>query len=143
MVTVTLEHLAIFVNDINAMEVFYTQALGLKRTFSEGRMVFLSPDDTTTHQLVLVARPRSLENNAKGVLQHFAFRVKTFQDLQALYDHLKASNIKCSVSKPQFAQRIYFKDPEGNQLEVFYELPNALRSPQFKGTEPFPYELLI
>ena len=66
-------------------------------------------------------------------MNHFAFRVTEFADLKALYDALQPiDGIKVGPMSHGNTLSIYFNDPEGNGLEVFWDTPWHVAQPQGK-----------
>ena len=64
-------------------------------------------------------------------VNHFAFRVTEFADLKALYDALQPiDGIKVGPMSHGNTLSIYFNDPEGNGLEVFWDTPWHVAQPQ-------------
>lgn len=126
-------HFGFFVRDIAAMEDFYTRVLGLVVTdrglLGTMQLVFLSRDPEEHHQIVLVTgRPADTPFNP---INQISFRVAGVGELRALNRRLQ--------SEPKVADRIavthgnaisiYFRDPEGNRIEVFFDTPWYCRQP--------------
>jgi len=67
--------------------------------------------------------------SARGApgLGHIAFQVDTEDALRNCYFELKAHGVEVLRLMDHVSQKsIYFRDPDGNMLEIYYELPNAL-----------------
>jgi catechol-2,3-dioxygenase len=63
---------------------------------------------------------------ARG-LGHIAFRVDSEDALKDAYDTLRAQGVEITRTIDHVSQKsIYFLDPDGNTLEIYYELPDAL-----------------
>lgn len=58
-------------------------------------------------------------------LGHFAWKVETLDDLKEFYQKLKDWEIKISPSDHGVSLRLYFHDPDGNGVEVYYEQPRS------------------
>ena len=122
-----LGHLVIRVRDLERSEEFYTGLLNLHVTNKHpGKMVFLSAGDDPSHELALVP----VGENAVGPdptrvgLYHFAWEMESFEDLQKLYNELAAQNVKIGgLGDHGISIGIYFFDPDGNEIEAFYEIP--------------------
>ncbi len=57
---------------------------------------------------------------------HFAFQVHSPQELREFYDHLVECNVRIVVTgNHEISQGLYFRDPDGKDIEVFHELPRA------------------
>ena len=79
-------------------------------------------DPTEHHQLVLASgRPEQIGFN---VINQISFRVNNLSDLRALHQSMQehgATDVQ-PVTHGN-AVSIYFRDPEGNRLEVFFDTP--------------------
>jgi len=119
---------ALYVDDLEAAERFYSQVLGLQKIFSvPGRQLVFRCQES----ILLIFNPQHTErervviNNGAIPLHgtrgagHMAFRVaKT--DLETWRKHFRAAGvaIESEVSWPNGAHSIYFRDPAGNSLEL-------------------------
>jgi catechol 2,3-dioxygenase-like lactoylglutathione lyase family enzyme len=60
-------------------------------------------------------------------LGHIAFQVGSYAALRDAYLHLMRNRVAVIRATNHVNQRsIYFADPDGNTLEIYYELPDAL-----------------
>jgi catechol 2,3-dioxygenase len=60
-------------------------------------------------------------------LAHIAFQVGSYAALREAYTHLVGNGVEIMRAANHVNQRsIYFADPDGNVLEIYYELPYAL-----------------
>jgi catechol 2,3-dioxygenase len=60
-------------------------------------------------------------------LGHIAFQVGSYTALREAYTHLVGSGVEILRATNHINQRsFYFADPDGNTLEIYYELPHAL-----------------
>ncbi|MGC2523712.1 MAG: VOC family protein [Stellaceae bacterium] len=60
-------------------------------------------------------------------LGHIAFQVGSYQALRDAYTHLARSGVAILRATNHVNQRsFYFADPDGNTLEIYYEMPHAL-----------------
>lgn len=127
--TFALDHMELYVRDLEAMQAFYTDVLGFTVTdeggSGEDRMIFLSRDPGTHHQLVLGAgRPDSDHFN---IINHISFRVDALPTLRTLWRKV-ATDPKAAAQPVEQANHgiswsLYFRDPEGNRLECFVDSP--------------------
>jgi len=61
-------------------------------------------------------------------LFHIAFEVGSYRELKEAYCSLIEHDVPISHCVDHISQRsIYFADPDGNRLEVYYEMPDALQ----------------
>lgn len=132
-ISLSFSHVGFFVSDMQRMKGFYTDVLGFFITdegdFPNGQsLVFLSRDPNEHHQLVLVSgRPAG---NGFNPINQISFLVT---DLQALKDFYKLAQDKVlddlqAVTHGN-AWSIYFRDPEGNRLEVYTHTPWYVNQP--------------
>jgi hypothetical protein len=60
-------------------------------------------------------------------LGHIAFQVSSYAALRDAYTHLVGNGVEILRATNHINQRsFYFADPDGNTLEIYYELPHAL-----------------
>ena len=57
-------------------------------------------------------------------LYHFAWEMDSFEDLKELYDHMKAKDVNIGgIGDHGISLGVYLFDPDGNEIEVYYEMP--------------------
>ena len=122
-----LGHVVLRVRDVERSERFYTQVLDLNVTAKvPDRMVFLSASDEASHELALMSIGPDApgpEQNRVG-LYHFAWQMDSFDSLKRLYSELKNQGVDVAgIGDHGISIGIYFFDPDGNEIEAFYELP--------------------
>jgi len=69
-------------------------------------------------------------------LNHFAWRMASLDDLKTMHARLKDKGVPFTVSDHAISIGIYFDDPDGNGLEVYYELPRS----EWQRDHPFSGE---
>ena len=123
-----LGHIVLKVNDIDKSEVFYKDVLGLKVTHKvEQSMVFMT-SGSLSHEIALFANDANHREpqNEYTRLVHFAWQLKSFEDLKFFYNSLLANKIPISgIGDHGISIGVYFSDPDGNEIEVYYELPKS------------------
>ncbi len=125
--SLVFSHMGFFVTDIERMARFYKEVLCFTETdrgdLGAVQLVFLSRDPAEHHQVVLVTgRPESLAFN---LINQISMRVPDLATLRLVRDRA-ASNPDVTdlmVSTHGNAVSIYFRDPEGNRLEIFLDMP--------------------
>ncbi len=133
-----LGHANIRVRDVQQSEKFYTEALGLHVTNRRGSTVFMSAREHS-HELAIGAMgPDALEPDASRIgTNHFAWEVDSFDELQAMVHHLKEKGVEILRSRSNtFSTGIYFNDPDGNGLEIYYEDLESFRKGAWEGQYP-------
>lgn len=118
-------HMGVFVTDINKMVDFYTRVLGLvvsdRDLMKDGREIaFMTLDPREHHQVVFATgRPADLSYN---MIQQLSFRAPDLGTLRETYKALKREPIvELGPISHGNALSAYFRDPEGNRLEVFID----------------------
>ena len=122
----TFSHVGIWVTDLEAMRRFYTDVLGFVETdrgpIGETELVFLSQAISDHHQLVL-AKGRPHDAGFTTVNQ-ISYKVDSLETLQGLYANIATKPVKDLVQVSHGnAWSIYFRDPEGNRIELFVDTP--------------------
>jgi len=129
---VHFSHVGIFVSDIARMERFYTEFLGLLVSDSGNlgtiRMVFLSRDPFDHHQIVLVSgRPPEA---TFSVINQISLRVEDLAALRHFHTNAEAHGaIDVQAVTHGNTLSVYFRDPEGNRVEVFIDTPWYVQQP--------------
>ncbi len=112
----------VYVKDLDRAEAFYREVLGLELVGKEGgRHVFLKAGSS---MLLLFQAEKTLKeerlpaHGATGV-QHFAFQVRR-ESLEAWRIRLKQWGVPVEFETdwPAGGHSIYFRDPEGNSVEL-------------------------
>ena len=123
-----LGHLVLRVRDLEGCEKFYTDVLGLRVTNKRPeKMVFMSAGDNLSHELALTQiSPHATGPDKDRVgLSHFAWQMDSFEDLKQLYQDLGKKGVKIGgIEDHGISIGVYFFDPEGNEMEAYYELPS-------------------
>ena len=123
-------HIGIYVHDLAVMEDFYLRVLGFTVT-DRGELptpngpvslVFLSRDPNEHHQVVLATgRPQQLAFNT---INQISFRVPDLAALRHFHAALKREKVtEISPVTHGNAISVYFRDPEGNRIEIFLDTP--------------------
>lgn len=134
--SIAFSHFGIHVTDLRRMEDFYTRFLGFTVTdrgplhTPHGRvdLVFLSRDPNEHHQIVLVTgRPAAAGFNA---VNQISFRVDGLTTLREMHARLAGEPVTDvqAVSHGN-ALSVYFRDPEGNRIELFVDTPWYVSQP--------------
>ncbi|MSQ73029.1 MAG: glyoxalase [Betaproteobacteria bacterium] len=128
---IAFSHIGIFVTDIDRMEKFYKGHFGFIATdrgeldtpAGTARFVFLSRDPREHHQLVLATgRPADLSFN---IVNQMSFRTDSLKSLRDLHTAVAADPDASDIQPVTHgnAMSVYFRDPEGNRIELFIDTP--------------------
>ena len=120
-------HMGFYVRDLERMARFYQDVMCFTETdrgdLGTVQLIFLSRDPSEHHQIVLASgRPADLNFN---VINQISLRVPDLATLRLMRDRVAAdadvTELLCATHGN--AVSIYFRDPEGNRLEVFMDSP--------------------
>jgi catechol 2,3-dioxygenase len=131
-IALRFSHVGLFVTDMARMVEFYAGRLGFVVTdegrLGEARLTFLSREPREHHQLVLVeGRPPGLPDR---IVNQVSFRVETLGELLAFWRRIRPEAPADLIAITHGnAWSIYFRDPEGNRLEVFADTPWHVTQP--------------
>lgn len=124
-----LGHVNIFVRNVEASQKWYADVLGLHTYgFRPGRAAFLAADTEQSHEIALVQVGDDAPGPQKGQvgLNHMAWMVPSLDVLKEAYQRLKDKGVPIErVTDHGISIGVYFRDPDGNGLEVSYELPRS------------------
>ncbi len=142
---VSVDHVNLFVRNAERSHRWYTDVLGLhtQDTFyhpgtSRLRAAFLSCDPAHAHDVALFDVGDDAPGQEKGQvgLNHVAWRMASLDDLKEMHQRLTERGVPFHVSDHSISIGIYFADPDGNGLEVYYELPRS----EWQRDRPFSVE---
>jgi len=136
----TLGHATLAARDLDRLAAFYCDVLGFEIT-NRGvagpgsELVFLSQDPACHHQIAMVGGVDAADS-AFVLVDHFAFRTGTLDDLRVIHANLVAAGVEgilqiCHGN----AWSLYFSDCEGNGLECFVDTPFHVAQPFATGFE--------
>ena len=117
----SLGHVGLYVRDIERSKAFYRDMLGLK----------VSDENPKTGSTFMTAKSRQEEHHELllvpgredgKVVQQISFRCASLADVKAFYRKFLEHNVPIirTVSHGN-AVGVYFKDPDDNQVEVYWQ----------------------
>ena len=125
--SLVFSHMGFYVRDIGRMARFYRDVMCFFETdrglLGAVELIFFSRDPSEHHQIVLAAgRPADL---GFSVINQISMRVPDLATLREMRNRARADpDVTDLVSATHGnAVSIYFRDPEGNRLEVFMDMP--------------------
>jgi catechol 2,3-dioxygenase len=126
-------HCAVRVRDVERAKKFYIDVLGfqlMEQDLDHGGCFMSLPGDGHTIDVSPVDDPHNAPGPVQGSdrvgVAHIAFKVGSYQALKEAYEHLRANGVEVNRMMDHVSQRsIYFTDPDGNGLEIYYEYPMA------------------
>jgi catechol 2,3-dioxygenase len=136
-------HVVIKVRDLERSAKFYTEVLGLQIMKMEPgvKMGFFASNGRDHHEIAAmeVGADAPLPALHAIGLSHIAFRLRDEEHLRAAYEDLMANGVKIITAVNHgVTKSIYFRDPDGNQLEVYCDgLPDEVAKfpDPYAGTE--------
>jgi len=126
-------HVLLRVMDLERSKKFYSEVLGfhvLEEDPEHGGTFMALPGHSHAIDLFQVKDAELAEKQTPGArgLGHLAFRVEDEEALKDAYATLREHGVEITRMIDHVSQKsVYFDDPDGNTLEIYYELPNALQ----------------
>jgi catechol-2,3-dioxygenase len=135
-------HCVLKVRDLEGMISFYEDLLDF-RVADRGplgpegapEIVFMSGSSSDHHQMALLAARGPEEASS---LDHNAFRVDELANVKTMFGRASADERAVQVMPLTHGNAIsvYFRDPEGNGIEVFWDSPWHAKQPAVSGWDP-------
>ena len=135
-------HVNLRVVDQERSKAFYRDVLGFQVSEEDpdhgGVFMTLGED---FHSLDLIPHPdpaRAARPSSDQIgVAHIAFQVASYEALREAYVTLVEQGVELRGATDHVSQRsIYFSDPDGNRLEIYYELASALHIfPEGRGDQ--------
>ena len=126
-----LGHVGLYCNDLEKMRDFYARILGLTisdEDLTRGICFLSGAPDAEHHELALV-RAKEPTQKTQNV-QQVSFKVRSLDDVRGFYHRLVDVGAKIDRTVTHgIACSVYFFDPEGNRIEVYYTTPFKIRQP--------------
>jgi catechol 2,3-dioxygenase len=126
-------HVLLRVADQEASKRFYRDVLGFaiaEEDPEHGGVFMTLGENFHTLDIGQHPAPETAQRPQRGQigLGHIAFQVGSYAALRDAYTHLVKNGVEILRATNHVNQRsFYFADPDGNTLEIYYELPCALQ----------------
>ena len=120
--TLGLTHLALCVSDLNRSFQFYHDVFGMLAVYREPTFIQAQTPGT---QDILVLESGGDEIGKTGGIKHFGFRLTDARDIEKAAKSIESAGGKIT-SRGEFVPGepyVFFHDPDGYEVEVWYELP--------------------
>jgi catechol 2,3-dioxygenase len=142
-----LGHVALRVADVERSKKFYGEVLGFEviEEDPEHGGVFMALEGLS-HTIDLFQAPDASPSATAGAVgvRHIAFLVESEKDFKEAWRTLREHGVPIDRALDHVSQKsIYFHDPDGTTLEIYYELPNArelFRQGRGDRDEPLVFE---
>lgn len=135
-----VSHTILNIKDSKKIIDFYSGVLGF-RVSDKGliggsgpEIIFMSQDPNEHHQIGFSVQRENLEPSTQ--LNHISFRVRTFKEVKEVKHNLDTRGSEYLPLCHGNALSLYFNDPEGNALEVFFDTPWHVIQPQTELWDP-------
>ena len=123
--TFGLTHVAIGVADIARAVSFYEQVFGMVAVYSDAAMAQLQTPGA--RDVLVLERADALVGTGGGI-RHFGFRLIDPADIDKAAEAIAAAG-GTITDKGEFVPGepyVFFRDPDGYEVEVWYELPTPV-----------------
>jgi len=122
-----LQHLVLWVADVERSVRFYCDVLGFEVQRRRSRAVFLKlPDTPDDHHLGLFEQPGVTEPDERQArMYHAAWEVGEITDLVRARERLLAVGALVGSSDHGASLSLYAKDPDGLEFELFWTVPGG------------------
>lgn len=119
--TYGLTHIAIAVKDLNRTLAFYRKVFDMEVMYHHDDFLQLRTPGCND---VIVFEKREADYGKTGGIAHFGFILRKAKDIDEMAEKIKAAGGKI-INKGEFVPGvpyIFFKDPDGYEVEIAYEL---------------------
>jgi len=124
--TYGLTHIAIAVKDLNRTLAFYQKVFEVEVMYQQDN--FLQVTTPGANDIIVFEKkktdPDSYWDGKTGGITHFGFRLRNAKDIGEMEERIKSAGGKI-IDKGEFVPGepyVFFKDPDGYEVEVWYEL---------------------
>jgi len=122
--TYGLTHLAIAVNDIERTLQFYQAVFNMQVMYHHKKFLQLTTPGCNDIIVFEEGKARSIGNT--GGIAHFGFRLKNAGDIDEMISRIIIAG-GAIIDRGEFvpgSPYVFFKDPDGYEIEIWYELLN-------------------
>lgn len=133
-----LQHLVLWVSDVERSVRFYRDVLGFEVKSQSPRGAFLKiPGSADDHHLGLFEQTGVAPPDERGArMYHSAWEVGALTDLARARQRLTAAGALVGSSDHGVSLSLYAKDPDGLEFEIFWTVPGGASA----GTRPLDLE---
>jgi catechol-2,3-dioxygenase len=120
--TYGLTHLAIVVKDLNVTKSFYTRVFDMEVMYDTED--FLQLTTPGCHDILVFEKNEKVKPGNAGGIIHFGFRLRHQEDMDGVLKKIKEAGgkIKDQGEFVPGSPYVFFEDPDGYEVEVWYEL---------------------
>ena len=120
--TYGLTHLAISVHDVGRTKKFYHDIFGMQTMYDQQGFVQMTTPGC--HDILVFEEKKNSPIGNTGGIAHFGFRLKEAKDIDEMIKRIISAGGQI-VDKGEFVKGspyVFFKDPDGYEVEIWYEL---------------------
>ena len=120
--TYGLTHLAIAVKDVQRTKEFYRTIFGMETMYDEQGFVQMTTPGC--HDIIVFEQKDNPDIGKSGGIVHFGFRLKEARDMPEIVKRIHSAGGKI-IEQGEFvtgSPYVFFNDPDGYEVEVWYEL---------------------
>ena len=128
-----LGHVHLRVRDLERAVEFYADLLGLSVSERHRGYAFLTFGDHHHDLALQEVGPEASGPSGDVGLYHAAFEVDTPGALAATYEHLRERNVQVTPVDHGISKALYFDDPDGNGVEVYWDAREESRREEWEG----------
>ena len=115
-----IDHVAMSVRDVERSAQWYIDVLGFEHRHKgiwDGVPTFIGKGETAIALFPANSTAKAASSRGEIRMLHLAFRADR-KNFLAAQDELKRRGIKFEFSDHEISQSIYFRDPDGHELEI-------------------------
>jgi catechol 2,3-dioxygenase-like lactoylglutathione lyase family enzyme len=131
--TYGLTHVALAVKDPQRSSRFYQAVIGASPVYEDPNFIQLQTPGS--RDVIVLERGAKLAGRAGGIA-HFGFRLQRAADITRALEAITAAGGKIDDTG-EFVEGepyVFFRDPDGYLVEIWYELPTPLDPPRRRST---------
>jgi predicted enzyme related to lactoylglutathione lyase len=123
--TFGLTHIALKVKDIERTVKFYQHIFNVAVTYRKQNFAQVSTPGS--NDIIVFEKSKSSAIGSTGGIAHFGFRLKEAADIDSIIKKITEAGgtIKEKGEFVAGEPYVFFNDPDGYEIEVWYELPAA------------------
>jgi catechol 2,3-dioxygenase-like lactoylglutathione lyase family enzyme len=120
--TYGLTHLAIVVRDLTKTKNFYTRVFDMEVMYDTED--FLQLTTPGCHDIIVFEKNEKIQAGPAGGIIHFGFRLRQPEDMDGILKKIKEAGgrVKEQGEFVPGSPYVFFEDPDGYEVEVWYEL---------------------
>ncbi|HEV7783067.1 MAG TPA: VOC family protein [Chitinophagaceae bacterium] len=125
--TLGLSHIALPVKDVKRAFLFYQKIFGVREMYQSAG--FIQAQTPGSKDIIVFEKGKNFAKTKPGF--HFGFRLTKPSDTRAIIETIKKAGgaIKSSGEFVPGEPYVFFTDPDGYEVEIWYEkIPESLKS---------------